>query len=366
MKSGKLIIAGGGTGGHIFPAIAIANAVKKINPDMDILFVGANGKMEMEKVPQAGYKIVGLDIAGFNRSSLIKNIALPFKLVKSFMQVKTIFSDFKPDAAIGVGGYSSFPVLRYAQQKGIPTFIHESNSFAGRSNIMLGKKATRVFVATDGMEKFFKSSTIMVTGNPVRSSISSSTVSREDGIRFFGLDPQFPTILSIGGSLGALTINEAVEAGLKKMTDAGIQIIWQTGIPYAEKGKQAAKGNSKVWAGEFIKEMDKAFAAADVVISRAGAMAIAELCVVGKPSVFVPYPFAAEDHQTVNAENLVSKYAGIMIRDNEAKEKLVPEIMALIRDQEKMEKLKKSILELGIKDADEQIAKTVLDYLGKS
>ncbi len=366
MKPGKLIIAGGGTGGHIFPAIAIANAVKKINPEMEILFIGAKGKMEMEKVPQAGYTIEGIDIAGFNRSSLIKNIGLPFKLVKSFLQVRNIFSRFRPDAAIGVGGYSSFPVLKYAQQKGIPTFIHESNSFAGKSNIMLGKKAAKVFVATDGMEKFFPSASIMITGNPVRTSIVDSVVSREDGIKFFGLDPHQKTILSIGGSLGAKSINEAIDAGLQKLSEAGLQIIWQTGKPYAERGKEAAKERKNVWTGDFIREMDKAFAAADVVISRAGAMAIAELCVVGKPAVFVPYPFAAEDHQAVNAKNLVNKQAGIMIRDDEAKDKLADTVMSLINDEAQMETLRKNILSLGKKNADEQIARTVLEHIGKS
>ena len=366
MKPGKLIIAGGGTGGHIFPAIAIANAVKRINPDMEILFVGAKGKMEMEKVPQAGYRIEGIDIAGFNRSSLIKNIGLPFKLVKSFFQVKKIFASFKPDAAIGVGGYSSFPVLKYAQQKGIPTFIHESNSFAGKSNIMLGKNAIKVFTATDGMEKFFPADKIMITGNPVRTTIVQSKLSREDGIRFFGLNPLKKTILSIGGSLGAKSINEAIDAGLKQITGQGLQVIWQTGKPFAERGKKSAEGNSHVWVGDFIREMDQAFAAADLVISRAGAMAIAELSVTGKPSVFVPYPFAAEDHQTVNARNLEKKQAGLMISDAEAVEKLVPTVISLISDEKKLEALSINIKALGVRDADERIAGTVLISIGKA
>jgi UDP-N-acetylglucosamine--N-acetylmuramyl-(pentapeptide) pyrophosphoryl-undecaprenol N-acetylglucosamine transferase len=340
--------------------------VKKINPGVEILFIGAKGKMEMEKVPQAGYNIEGIDIAGFNRSSLIKNIGLPFKLVKSFLQVRKIFSAFSPDAAIGVGGYSSFPVLKYAQQKGIPTFIHESNSFAGKSNIMLGKKAAKVFVATDGMENFFPPESIMITGNPVRISIVEATVNREEGIEFFGLDPQYKTILSIGGSLGAKSINEAINAGLQKLGAAQIQIIWQTGKPYAETGRLAAEGNRMVWTGDFIREMDKAYAAADLVISRAGAMAIAELCVVGKPAVFVPYPFAAEDHQTVNAKNMVDKKAGIMIRDDEAMDKLVDTVISLANDKTEMEVLRKNILSLGKKNADDQIARTVLVHLDKA
>src|SRR5450432_1098228 len=212
--SRRIIIAGGGTGGHIFPALAIANALRKKEPDMDILFVGANGKMEMEKVPEAGYSIAGIDIAGYNRSSLIKNFTLPYKLVRSFIQVRKIFKAFQPQAAIGVGGYSSFPVLRYAQAKGIPTFIHESNSFAGKSNILLGKKATRIFVASDGMEKFFPSSRLVYTGNPVRQNVVANQISREEGLAFFGLDARYMTVLVTGGSLGARSINEAIDAGI--------------------------------------------------------------------------------------------------------------------------------------------------------
>src|SRR6478672_10432007 len=234
-KGKKIIIAGGGTGGHIFPAIAIANAIKKLEPGTDILFVGAKGKMEMEKVPQAGYRIEGLDIAGFNRSSLIKNIGLPMKLIKSFLQVRRIFSEFKPAAVVGVGGYSSFPVLRYAQSKGIPSFIHESNSFAGKSNILLGKKATHVFTATEGMEKFFPANKITVSGNPVRQNIVSNNYTREQAILGFGLDPAKKTVLSIGGSLGAKSINEALDKDIVLFEQNDLQLIWQTGKPYKEK-----------------------------------------------------------------------------------------------------------------------------------
>ncbi|HEX8331205.1 MAG TPA: UDP-N-acetylglucosamine--N-acetylmuramyl-(pentapeptide) pyrophosphoryl-undecaprenol N-acetylglucosamine transferase, partial [Segetibacter sp.] len=225
----KIIIAGGGTGGHIFPAIAIANALRSLESEIEILFVGAKGRMEMEKVPQAGYKIEGLDITGFNRSSLIKNIGLPFKLIKSFFQVKKIIAAFKPDAVIGVGGYSSFPVLKHAQHKGIPTFIHESNSFAGKTNMMVGKNATKVFVASDGMEKFFPSERIMITGNPVRKAIVEETISREEAITLFGLDPAKTTILAVGGSLGARSINEALAAQLDAFEKNDLQLIWQTG-----------------------------------------------------------------------------------------------------------------------------------------
>jgi UDP-N-acetylglucosamine--N-acetylmuramyl-(pentapeptide) pyrophosphoryl-undecaprenol N-acetylglucosamine transferase len=359
----RIIIAGGGTGGHIFPAIAIANALKRIDNGIEILFVGAKGKMEMEKVPQAGYEIKGIDIAGFNRSSLIKNIGLPFKLVKSFFQVKNIVGTFMPDAVIGVGGYSSFPVLRYAQAKEITTFIHESNSFAGKTNKILGKKATKIFVASDGMEKFFPKDKIMVTGNPVRASIVNNTISREEAIHFFGLNPLQTTILSTGGSLGAKNINEAVDENINEFEKNNLQLIWQTGKLYADKAKQSAKGKTNVWTNDFITKMEYAFAAADVVISRSGAMSIAELCVVKKPVVFVPFPFAAEDHQTVNAQTLVAKDAGLMIRDDEAKEKLVATVIALSKDEEKQNELKKNISKLGITNADGVIAREVLKLI---
>lgn len=362
-RTESIIIAGGGTGGHIFPAIAIANAILKQAPGTKILFVGAKGKMEMEKIPQAGFEVEGLDIAGFNRSSLIKNIGLPIKLMKSFLQVRRIFRTFQPTAVIGVGGYSSFPVLRLAQAKGIPSFIHESNSFAGKSNMMLGKKATKIFVASDGMEKFFPANKIMKTGNPVRASITQSTISRRAGMRFFGLDANKKTVLSIGGSLGAKNINEALFKHVELFAENNLQLIWQTGKPHAEKAIERTKGFSNIWAGDFIKEMENAYAAADVVISRAGAMAIAELCVMQKAVVFVPYPHAAEDHQTVNAQNLVKKNAGIMIKDNEALDQLVPAIIALSRDENKQQELKDNIGKLAVTNADEIIATEILNTL---
>ena len=361
--SKRIIIAGGGTGGHIFPAIAIANALRKIDTGIEILFVGAKGKMEMEKIPQAGYNIKGLDIAGFNRSSLIKNISLPFKLVKSFLQVRTIVKNFHPDAIIGVGGYSSFPVLRFGQAKGIPTFIHESNSFAGKSNILLGKKATKVFVATDGMEKFFPKEKILITGNPVRSTISQSAVTRNEGIKFFGLAENKKTVFAVGGSLGAKSINQAISKHLDELLTSGLQLIWQTGKPYAEQAKEETKGRSSVSANEFITQMDCAYAAADVVISRSGAMAIAELCVARKPVLFVPYPYAAEDHQTVNAQNLVNKNAALMVTDNEALDKVVPTIIELANDGNKQAELIENIGRLAITDADKRIAEEVLKLI---
>ncbi|HNO54349.1 MAG TPA: undecaprenyldiphospho-muramoylpentapeptide beta-N-acetylglucosaminyltransferase, partial [Chitinophagaceae bacterium] len=342
---------------------AIANALKQLDAEIEILFVGAKGKMEMEKVPQAGYSIEGLDIAGLNRSSLIKNIGLPLKLVKSFFQVRSIFKKFKPDAAIGVGGYSSFPVLRYAQAKGIKTFIHESNSFAGKSNIILGKKATKIFTGTDGMEKFFPAAKIMVTGNPVRNAISSATVTRADGVRFFSLDEKKKVILVVGGSLGAKSINEAIDAGLDLLTGKDVQLIWQTGKPYAEKAQNRAAGNRMVWANEFIPKMEYAYAAADVVVARSGAITVAELCVAKKPVIFVPYPFAAEDHQTVNALQLVNKKAAMMIKDSEAGKKLVIMALELIKDEAMQQELVKNISPLGITQADEKVAEEILKLI---
>jgi UDP-N-acetylglucosamine--N-acetylmuramyl-(pentapeptide) pyrophosphoryl-undecaprenol N-acetylglucosamine transferase len=359
----KIIIAGGGTGGHIFPAIAIANALKKIDNKVEILFVGAKGKMEMEKVPQAGYNIVGLDIAGFNRSSLIKNIGLPFKLIKSFFQVKRIFNSFKPIAVIGVGGYSSFPVLKYAQAKGIKTFIHESNSFAGKSNILLGKKATKVFVATDGMEKFFPSNKIKITGNPVRKIIVENSIGRKQGIEFFNLDANKKTILSVGGSLGAKSINEAINKHIDEFEKNNLQLIWQSGKPFATTAQQAAKDKANIYTNDFITKMEYAYAAADLVISRSGAMAIAELCVAKKPTIFVPYPHAAEDHQTVNAQNLVNKLAALTIKDNEALDYLVSSIIELSKNDEQQNALKQNIAKLAITNADEVIANEILGAL---
>jgi UDP-N-acetylglucosamine--N-acetylmuramyl-(pentapeptide) pyrophosphoryl-undecaprenol N-acetylglucosamine transferase len=362
-RGGRIIIAGGGTGGHIFPAIAIANALKLQEPTIEILFVGAAGKMEMEKVPQAGYEIKGLDITGFNRSSLIKNFGLPFKLLKSFFQVRTIIHQFKPNAVIGVGGYSTFPVLKYAQSKSIPTFIHESNSFAGKSNILLGKNATKVFVAGEGMEKFFPKSKLMITGNPVRKSIAQSSIRRTDAIHFFGLDETKKTVLAVGGSLGARSINQALAAQLDALDKNNLQLIWQTGKTTATEFKEKAEGRKNIWCSEFITQMEMAYAAADIVISRAGAMAVTELCVTAKPSVFVPFPLAAEDHQTANAKHLVDRNAALMIKDSEAKEKLVDTIIALSKDEALQQQLKLNIASLAMNNADEIIAATVLELI---
>lgn len=355
------LIAGGGTGGHIFPAIAIANALKMQHPNCEILFVGANGKMEMEKVPQAGYNIKGLDIAGFNRTSLLKNISLPFKLIKSFFQVKNIVSEFKPTAAIGVGGYSSFPVLRYCQFKNIPTFIHESNSFAGKSNIQLGKKATQIFVASDGMEKFFPAQKIKITGNPIRASIAQSIITKEEALTFFELVPSKKTLLIIGGSLGAKSINEAIANDIDKFSQNNVQVIWQTGktnaLLYAKHSRDG------IWINIFIEKMEMAYAAADVVISRAGAMSVAEICVAKKPTVFVPYPFAAEDHQTVNAQHLVQKNAALLVKDSEANTQLVSTALQLLSNLSLQKNMQLQMEKLAITNADETIATSILNYL---
>ncbi len=358
----RVIIAGGGTGGHIFPALAIAHALKGKEPDMDILFIGANGKMEMQKIPEAGFAIQGIDIAGYNRSSLIKNITLPYKLIRSFLQVQEIFKKFKPMAAIGVGGYSTFPVLRYAQAKGIPSFIHESNSHAGKSNMLLGKKATRIFTASDGMEKYFPASRLIYTGNPVRKDVVANLISRDDGLAFFGLDPNYTTVLITGGSLGAQSMNEAINAGIPVLIKNKIQLIWQTGKSFTKEAGAYAVENKLIWTGEFISKMEYAYAAADIVVSRSGSV-LYELCAVRKPVIFIPYPYAAEDHQTVNAENLVKKQAAIMIPDKEAKEKLVNEVIRLANNKPEQEKLKENISKLAILDADEKIATEILKVL---
>ena len=359
----RVIMAGGGTGGHIFPAIAIANALKQLQPDIVILFVGAKGKMEMDKVPQAGYKIEGLDIAGLNRSSLTKNILLPYKLIKSFFQGKKIIDSFKPDAVIGVGGYSSYPVLRYAQFKHIPTFIHESNSFAGKSNILLGKRATKIFVAGVGMERFFKKDKLMITGNPVRTEIASLNSTKKEAIRFFGLEDSKRTLLVIGGSLGAKSINEVIASHLYDFADLNIQLIWQTGSYNADAYIQSGRACKNVWVGKFIEEMEMAYAAGDVVISRAGAMSVTELCVVKKPVIFVPFPFASEDHQTVNAKHLVDRNAALMVKDSDASLKLFSTAMDLLFDDSRQQELEKNIATLSVVNADEIIANQILNSI---
>ena len=364
-KGGRIIIAGGGTGGHIFPAIAIANALRRKDPTVSILFVGAKGKMEMEKVPQAGYEIIGLDIAGFNRSSLLKNLALPFKILKSMGQASKVMNDFNPDVVVGVGGYASFPMLRIAQKIGIPTLIQEQNSYAGKTNKLLGKKAAKICVAYDGMEKFFPAHKIKKTGNPVRDAIEQTNVTKSEGLKHFSLEEDKKTLLVVGGSLGAKSINEAIEKHIDKLLKNNIQLIWQTGKNFVHKAAEQAVDHRSVWVNDFISQMEYAYAAADLVVSRAGALAIAELCVVKKPVLFVPYPHAAEDHQTVNALSLVNQNAALMVPDGEALDKVVPMIIELAKDEARQMELKENIGKMAMLNADELIADEVLSLMKK-
>lgn len=357
----KVIIAGGGTGGHIFPALAIGHAVMQHNAHSEVLFVGAEGKMEMEKIPQEGFSIIGLPIAGFNRSNLLKNISLPFKLLKSNIKARSILNQFKPDVVVGVGGYASFPMLYAAQKKGIPTLIQEQNSYAGKSNIILGKNAKRICVAYDGMDKFFPKDKIVYTGNPVRKLISNSQKSKEEGLQAFGLAPHRKTILVIGGSLGALSINNALSEGAAMLAEQ-YQVIWQTGKNYFPIARSQVN-HPQVHIHEFIRNMDDAFAAADIIVSRAGAMAISELCIVGKPVIFIPYPHASEDHQTVNARSLVDKGAALMISDAEAKDKLVAEVIKLLNNEKLCQQLSEKISRMAIRDADQRILHQLLEVV---
>lgn len=355
----KVIIAGGGTGGHIFPAVAIANALKKFHPNVDILFVGAKGKMEMEKIPEAGFPIKGIDIAGYNRSSLFQNIGLPYKLVKSYFQVSKILNEFKPQVLIGVGGYSTFPVLRLAQTKKIPTFIHEANSLPGKSNLMLGKRATRIFTPAEGLEKYFPAEKIIVSGNPVRD-VFLKNISKEEALNFFGLKAGMKTVFVLGGSLGAKSINTVIEANIDVFKKNNLQLIWQTGKEFAPIAARAEEERSNIWTNAFINKMEYAYAAADVVIARAGAMTVAELTVVKKPAVFVPYPFAAEDHQTANALFLVKKNAALMVPDKQVKELLIPTVLDLIKDENKIKEIENNLSQMANNNADAIIAGEIL------
>ena len=355
----RIIIAGGGTGGHIFPAIAIARALQKQDPNIELLFVGAKGKMEMEKVPEAGFKIIGLYIAGYNRNSIIKNITLPFKLAKSFYQVRKILKEFVPDAIIGVGGYSSFPMLRLAQTKNIPTFIHESNSYAGKSNKLLAGKAKRIFVASYGMEKFFPKEKILLTGNPVRTSISEN-VNRSEALSKFGLKPAFKTVLVIGGSLGAQSINQVIDKNILFFREKNLQLIWQTGSGYSTRAAAIEEESVNMWTGAFINDMSSAYAASDIIISRSGAMAVAELCIVSKPVIFIPYPHAAEDHQTANANALVLNHAALLVKDSEVDSLLIKTLEQLLKDDSLAASLSEKISRFAHHGADELIASEVL------
>jgi UDP-N-acetylglucosamine--N-acetylmuramyl-(pentapeptide) pyrophosphoryl-undecaprenol N-acetylglucosamine transferase len=362
LKALKVILSGGGTGGHIFPAVSIANEIKSLVPDAEILFVGALGKMEMEKVPASGYKIIGLPIAGIQRKLTLANLKFPFLLLKSIMKARFIVKEFKPNVVVGTGGYASGPLLRAATSMGIPALIQEQNSYAGVTNKWLSKKASRICVAYEGMEQFFPKGKIILTGNPVRQDIKDIEQKRSEGQRFFNLDPDKKTLLVVGGSLGARGINEALGSGLQELADNNIQLIWQTGKPYFETAKQqtAPFKEKNINAVDFISRMDLGYAVADVVVSRAGAGAVSELCIVKKPSILVPLLTAAEDHQTKNAMSLVNKNAAILVRDDEAKDKLVKEAIALIKDNAKQNELSANAGKLALLNSANVIAKEVL------
>lgn len=361
----RVIIAGGGTGGHIYPAVAIGHAIQRLRPEAKLLFVGAKGKMEMEKVPKEGFEIIGLDIVGFNRGSMWKNFMLPFKLLKSRMEARSIIKQFQPGAVVGVGGYASFPILHAAQGMNIPTLIQEQNSYAGRSNKILGRKAKAVCVAYKGMEQFFPAARIMLTGNPVRSNIVEMCRTPEEGRTYFQMREGLRTILVIGGSLGAKSINETIDEQIAELLKDDVQIIWQTGKPYFEQAlKRAAGYGDRVKVYDFITEMDYAYGAADVVVSRAGALAIAELCIAAKPVIFVPYPHAAENHQESNAMALVTHNAALMVRDSDIKTDLIKKLKKLMKDNTMQELMSANLRLMAIRDADVRIAAKVIELAG--
>jgi len=362
MFNKKIIISGGGTGGHIFPAIAIANALKKLDPATEILFVGANGRMEMEKVPAAGYKIIGLDIQGIQRKSLWKNVMFPVKLILSVKKSLDIIREFKPDAAVGVGGYASGPLLYAASLKNIPYLIQEQNSFAGITNKWLGKKAKKICVAFDGMDRFFPFDRIIKTGNPIRRESVNVAGKHMEALELYKLSAFKKTILVIGGSLGARTLNNSIMAGVDKIIAAGVQVIWQTGKSYYKSiiEKLGEDYHPDVQIKEFLHRMDLAYAAADVIISRAGAGTIAELCVVKKPVILVPSPNVAEDHQTKNALALVHENAAVFIADKDAEATLVDKTLELLNSKELQKTLSENIGKMAMPDADEVIAKEVM------
>lgn len=361
----KFIISGGGTGGHIFPAISIANALKKRIPDAEILFVGALGRMEMERVPAAGYPIEGLPVNGFDRKNMLRNVKVLINLFRSILKARKIIRTFKPDAAIGVGGYASAPTLRAASAFGVPTFLQEQNSYAGVTNKLLAKKAKRICVAYEGMEKFFPKEKLVLTGNPVRQDLFSVQPGTVEAYDFFKLDPSKKTILVVGGSLGARTINQSIIAGLEQLAKTDIQMIWQTGKFYIEDARKAAEpfASPKLLVTDFVSRMDLAYSIADLVISRAGASSISELCLLAKPTILVPSPNVAEDHQTQNAMALVRKEAAVLIKDVDAKVQLMDKALQLISDEAELTKLSQNILKLAEKDSADRIADEILKMI---
>lgn len=361
-KQLKIIISGGGTGGHIFPAISIANALKAMCPDAEILFVGAEGRMEMQKVPAAGYRIVGLPIMGLDRKNWLKNISVLYKLFKSRRMAKKIIKDFAPQVAVGVGGYASGPTLQVAGSMGIPTLIQEQNSYAGLTNKMLAKSATAICVAYEGMERFFPKEKIIMTGNPVRQELLADKQTRREAVLSFGLDPEKKTVLIIGGSLGARTINRAVQQWLAEIKESEVQFIWQTGKFYIDemhRSVEAAGRPKNLYVSDFLTDMATAYKAADVVISRAGASSISEIALLGKASILVPSPNVAEDHQTKNAQALVRKDAALLVTDAEAAQRLIPVALQTVSDENMLVRLRENVKQMAFANAADVIAREV-------
>ena len=366
-KKIKVIVSGGGTGGHIFPAISIANAIKNKCPNADILFVGAENRMEMEKVPAAGYPIIGLPVSGFDRKHLLKNIKVLFRLFKSIRLADKTVKSFSPDIAVGVGGYASGPTLWAAARRGIPTLIQEQNSYAGVTNKLLASKAKAICVAYENMERFFPKDRIILTGNPVRQELQNDTISREEAIRFFNLDPSKKTILVIGGSLGARTINNSIAAGIEKIPQ-NIQLIWQSGKGYDTQAKKVLdeKKPENIKQMPFISRMDMAYKAADLVISRAGASSISELCLLGKPVILIPSPNVAEDHQTKNAQALSTKNAALMIRDCDAQNLLIDTALKTVQDETSLKNMSDNISKMAQRDSATHIADIIFELVTKN
>ena len=366
-KKIKVIVSGGGTGGHIFPAISIANAIKNKCPNADILFVGAENRMEMEKVPAAGYPIIGLPVSGFDRKHLLKNIKVLFRLFKSIRLADKTVKSFSPDIAVGVGGYASGPTLWAAARRGIPTLIQEQNSYAGVTNKLLASKAKAICVAYENMERFFPKDRIILTGNPVRQELQNDTISREEASRFFNLDPSKKTILVIGGSLGARTINNSIAAGIEKIPQ-NIQLIWQSGKGYDTQAKKVLdeKKPENIKQMPFISRMDMAYKAADLVISRAGASSISELCLLGKPVILIPSPNVAEDHQTKNAQALSTKNAALMIRDCDAQNLLIDKALKTVQDETSLKNMSDNISKMAQRDSATRIADIIFELVTKN
>ena len=362
MSELRVIISGGGTSGHIFPAVSIANAVKALRPDAKILFVGALGRMEMQRVPAAGYEIKGLPIQGFDRKNLLKNIKVLYKIWQSQRMAKKIIKDFRPQVAVGVGGYASGPTLNMAAARGIPCLLQEQNSYAGVTNKLLAKKAAKICVAYEGMERFFPADKIMMTGNPVRQQLLDTTISHDDAVRSFGFDPTKKTVLIVGGSLGARTLNESVLQHLDHIRQSNVQFIWQTGKYYSAEISERMKGQDvpNLTITDFISDMGAAYKAADLVVSRAGAGSISEFCLLGKPVILVPSPNVAEDHQTKNAMALVNKQAALYVKDVEAAKILLPLAIDTAKDDAKLQSLHENILKMALPNSAEIIAKEVI------